>query len=179
MISVLHMRRLISLSHNTLSLLGKSVRVVRDDTDVFVLLVHFCNSKCKGRNAAPMIMSSHLKERAVVDIRATAEAHSDIADDLLAIHRLSGADTVASLHGIGKATVIRVSKTGRFSLSKVVDVTADTKSVEAQTTNFICAAYGKITQSCSSMTECRVKCGTKNREEWCIISKTLLASTNQ
>ena len=41
----------------------------------------------------------------MVDICATAEAHSDIADDLLAIHRLSGADTVASLHGIGKATV--------------------------------------------------------------------------
>ena len=101
-----------------------------------------------------MIMSSPLKERAVVDIRATAEAHSDIADDLLAIHGLSGADTVASLHDIGKATVIKVSKTGRFSLSKVGDVTADMKSVEAQATNFICAAYGKITQSCTSMTEC-------------------------
>ena len=119
----------------SLSLLGKSVRVVCDDTDVFVLLVHFYNSKCKGSNAAPMIMSSPLKERAVVDIRTTAEAHSDIADDLLAIHGLSGADTVASLHGIGKATVIKVTKTGRFSLSEVGDVTADMKSVEAQATN--------------------------------------------
>jgi len=69
-----------------------------------------------------MVMASPLKDRAVVDIRATAEAHSDIADDLLAIHGLSGADTVASLHGIGKATVIRISKTGRFSLCKVGDV---------------------------------------------------------
>ena len=42
----------------SLSLLGKSVRVVCNDTDVFVLLVHFYNSKCKGSNAAPMIMSS-------------------------------------------------------------------------------------------------------------------------
>ena len=41
-----------------------------------------------------MIMPS-LKELAVTDIRATAEAHSDIEDDYLAIHRLSGADTVA------------------------------------------------------------------------------------
>jgi len=53
----------------------------------------------------------------VVDICATAEARSDIAGDLLAIHGLSGADIVASLHGIGKATVIKLSKTGRFSLS--------------------------------------------------------------
>ena len=104
-----------------------------------------------------MIMASPLKDRAVVDIRATAEAHSDIADDLLAIHGLSGADTVASLHGTGKATVIRISKTERFSLSKVGDIKADMKSVEAQATNFICAAYGKITQTCTSMTECRVK----------------------
>ena len=84
-----------------------------------------------------MIMSSPLKERAAVDIRATAEAHNDIADDLPANHGLSGADTVASLHGIGKATVIKVSKTGRFSLSKVGDVTADMKSVSVSYSPFI------------------------------------------
>jgi len=54
-----------------------------------------------------------------IHIRATAKAHSDIADDLLAIHGLSGADTVASLHGIDNATVIRISKTGGFSLQLV------------------------------------------------------------
>ncbi len=139
------------------SLSGKSVRVVCDDTDVFVLLVHFYNSKCKGSNAAPMVMSSPVKERTVVDIRATAEAHSDIADDLLAMHGLSGADTVASLHGIGKTTVAKISKKGGFSLSKVGDVNADMESVESQATKFICAAYGKVAESCTSMTECRVK----------------------
>ena len=74
---------------------------------------------------------------------ATAEAHSDIANDMLAIHGLSGADTVhvATLHGIGKATVIKVSKTGRFSLSKLGVGKADMKSVEARATNFICATY--------------------------------------
>ena len=70
-----------------------------DDTYVFVLLVHYYNSMCKRSNSAPMIMSSPVKERAVIDIRGTVESHSDIADDLLAIHGPSGADTVASLHG--------------------------------------------------------------------------------
>lgn len=139
------------------SLLGKSVRIVCDDTDVFVLLVHYYNSRCKGSNNAPMIMSSPVKERAVVDIRATAEEHSDIADDLLAIHGLSGADTVASLHGIGKATVVRIAKKRGCPLSDIGNVQADMKSVEAQATSFICAAYGKATESCKSMTECRVK----------------------
>ena len=41
----------------------------------------------------------------MIDIRATVESHSDIADDILAIHGLTGADAVASFYGIGKATV--------------------------------------------------------------------------
>ena len=47
------------------SLSGNSVRVVCDDTDVFVLLVHFYNCKCNDSKAAPTIMSSPVKERAV------------------------------------------------------------------------------------------------------------------
>ena len=62
----------------SLSLLGKSVRVVCDDTDVFVLLVHYYNSRCKFGNSAPMIMASPVKERAVIDIRATVESQSDV-----------------------------------------------------------------------------------------------------
>src|SRR6267154_1712264 len=68
--------------------------------------------------AAPMIMSSPVKERAVVDIRATVEAHSGIASDLLAIHGISGADTVATLHGLDKATVIKIANKRAFPLSE-------------------------------------------------------------
>ena len=67
------------------------------------------------------------------------------------------ADTVASLHGVGKATVIKITKKGTFSLSKVGDVKADMKSMQAQATEFICAAYGKVAEPCTSMTEYRVK----------------------
>jgi hypothetical protein len=93
---------------------------VCDDTDVFVLLVHFYNSKCEGTNAAPMIMSSPVKERTVIDIRATAQAHSDIASELLAIHGISGADTVASLYGLGKATILTIAKQQAFHCHKLV-----------------------------------------------------------
>ena len=129
-----------------------------DDTDVFVLLVHYYNSRCTCSNSAPMVMSSSVKERAVIDIRATVESHSDIADALLAIHGLSGADTVASFNGICKATVVKVAKKGCFPLFCICDVHAEIKSVEAQTTEFTCAAYGKVlAESCNSMTEYRVK----------------------
>ena len=93
----------------------------------------------------------------MVDIRATAEAHRDIAADLLAIHGLSGADTIACLHGIGKGTVLKISKKGGVPLFNIGDVAADIKSVEAQATASICAAYGKSTNYCTSMIECKVK----------------------
>ena len=106
------------------SLADKCGCVVCDGIDAVVLLVHFYHIKCRGRNSAPstMSMSSLVKELAVIDIGATATAHSGIADDLLAIHGISGADTVALLHGIGKATVIKIAKKGTFSLPKVGDV---------------------------------------------------------
>ena len=141
----------------SLSLLGKPVHVVCDGTDVFVLLVHYYNSRCKCSNNAPRIMSSPVKERAVIYIRATVESHSDVAGYLLAIHGVSGADAVASLHDIGKATVVKFAKKGCFPLFCIDDVHAEIKSVEAQTTKFMCAAYGKVAESCNSKTERRVK----------------------
>ena len=89
------------------SVLGRSVQVVCDDTDVFILLVHFYHTHGPG---SPMIMSSPVKERAVIDIKQTSEVHKDIAPDLLALHGLSGADTVSSIHGIGKSTVVKIAK---------------------------------------------------------------------
>ena len=47
-----------------------------------------------------MFISSPVKERAVIDIRATADAHRDIEAYLLTIHGLSGAYTITPSHGI-------------------------------------------------------------------------------
>ena len=56
---------------------------------------------------------------AMVDIRATTEAHTDIADVLLSIN---GADTMASLHAKGKATVLKMPRKEGLSLSEIGDV---------------------------------------------------------
>ena len=61
------------------------------------------------------------------------------------------------MHGIGKATVVKVAKKGCFPLFCIGGVHAEIKSVEAQATKFTCTAYGKVAESCNSMTECRVK----------------------
>ena len=65
---------------------------------------------CKEKSNASIVMSSPVQDRAVVDIGATAEIHSDIACDLLAFHGLSGSDTTSLIHGIGKATFLKCRK---------------------------------------------------------------------
>ena len=95
------------------SMNGKRVTVLCENTDVFVLLLHFYH-KCKNNGLSTIIMAPLVKERAVVDIGATAAAHSDIADNILAVHGITGADTVGSLHGIGKVTAINVAKWNLF-----------------------------------------------------------------
>ena len=126
------------------SMNGKRVTVMCEDTDVFVLLLHFYH-KWKNNGLFTIIMAPIVKERAVVDTGATAAAHSDIADDILAVHGITGAVRVASLHGIGKVTAINVFKKGTRSLSYLDDAKASLEKVHEQATNFICNAYGKFT----------------------------------
>ena len=57
-------------------------------------------------------MSLPICKQAVVDIRALAAKHHIIANDRLAIHGISRTDTVASLHGIDKATVLKTIMKG-------------------------------------------------------------------
>ena len=128
-------RRYLSSSHEeavviiaqlavAMSLEDKSVCVVCDDTHVFLLLVHFYNRMCL--NQTPMIMASPVRDRAVTDVPSTSAFHNDIASDLLVIHGLSGADTIAALHGIGEAMALKVARKGQFSLGAIVDIEAST-----------------------------------------------------
>ena len=82
-------------------------------------------------------MSSPKTERLAIDIRATAAKHADVANDLLAIHGLSGADTVASLHGIGKGTALEIAKKGNCPPTSIGDTNAIMDTVLAQATKFI------------------------------------------
>ena len=82
-----------------------------------MLVIHLF-SQCKGSNATPTIRS-FVQYQAIVDIRATTEAQTDIADVLLS---MNGADTVVSLHAKGKATVLKMPRKDGLSLSEIGDV---------------------------------------------------------
>ena len=70
--------------------------VVADDTDVFVLLLHFCHY---GNITPRVMMVSLTQDRVMIDINATAEKHHSIMPNLLACHRLTGCDTATTCYG--------------------------------------------------------------------------------
>ena len=82
-----------------------SIKVVCDDTDVLVLLVHFY---AQEHFTCDLAMSGTSAGRVVIDIKATTAKHRTIVDQLLPAHALSGCDTVSQLYGIGKGTVMKM-----------------------------------------------------------------------
>ena len=71
--------------------------VVADDTDVFVLLLHYHHM---ANLTNVVLMESPIKGRTVVDIGKTVQKHSEIVEGILPAHALSGCDTVASYFGM-------------------------------------------------------------------------------
>ena len=85
-----------------------------------------------------------IHDRAVIDIRATRIEHSVIADDIVAIHAISEANTMSSYLGIGKGKVVY-----GISISSLGIPNSDIL------TTFISTAYGETFSDCKTMTKCR------------------------
>lgn len=116
----------------------KEIKVVADDTDVFVLLSHFYAERQLSCN---LVMVGTSATKSSVDIKATVEMHADIIGDLLPAHALSGCDTVSYLFGIGKTTVIKVLKSKR-TLTKLGVTEELMSNIAYEATKFIAACYG-------------------------------------
>jgi hypothetical protein len=89
------------------------ITVVADDTDVFVLLVHYYH-RVNLKNV--VLMESPIKGRTVIDIGKIVQKHSEIVEGILPVHALSGCDTVASYFGIGKGNCYQNSSIRALAL---------------------------------------------------------------
>ena len=119
---------------------GKNnIHVIVDDTDVFILLLHYYKMK---KLTCDMLMIGTSAGRKCIDIKATVEKHNDIIDNVLAAHVLSGCDTVSTLYGIGKGTVLKVLKSGKHTLNKLGNTEKPFEEVLQQSTSFIASCYG-------------------------------------
>ena len=113
---------------------GKSViRVLSDDTDVFVLLVywvHRAGLQCK--------VQMERWDGTVLDINATCADLGKKCLQLLGVHALSGCDTVSYPYGKGKISTLNILETSQHELGEVEASHTDLMKV-AQT--YFCALY--------------------------------------
>jgi len=80
-------------------------------------------------------------ERTVIDIAEMAKEHSGTVANLLAMHCLSGCDTVAQLFGIGKGAAL-MSLKARHCLNKFGYLHIAVAEVISEATQFVAQCYG-------------------------------------
>jgi hypothetical protein len=115
------------------------ITVISNDTDVFVLLLHYCH---KVGIKHCITMESPIKDRATIDISKTVEKHTDIIGEILPVYALTGCHTVACCYGVGKGTALKVLKAGIHSLALLGQVDVPIESVIHQANAFMSANYG-------------------------------------
>ena len=153
---------------------AECLAVMADDTDVYILLLHYYNRK---ELSIPMFMESPVHGRHTIDIRATAKEHANILPNLLAAHGLSGCDTVAPCYVIGKLKILKTLKQGNHSLSCFGDSNANWPDVVKQATSFMLACYGvpkldSMTQARANLWKTRVGRGSSTMPKLCSLPPT-------
>jgi hypothetical protein len=63
------------------------IKVICDDTDVFILLIHYYYI---NKLACTLLMEGTSSKRTIIDIGATSKKHATIVPQLLAAHSLTG-----------------------------------------------------------------------------------------
>ena len=132
------------------------IRVICDDTDVVVLLMHYYFTE---QLTCQLYMVGTSPSRSTVDIKATVEKHSGLVKNILAAHALSGCDTVASLYGIGKTTVIKTMQSG-YCLEKLGKEDCEMKDIITEATRCIAACYGHGSHDTDNMSALRFRVWT-------------------
>ena len=90
-------------------------------------------------------MSSPKTDRAVIDIKATAEKHLLVTTHILPIHALTGSDVVAATYGIGKKSALNALKNIDTDCLSVIDkLDSDLTEVTQSATAFCVPAMGML-----------------------------------
>ena len=123
---------------------GSLIKVVCDDTDVFVLLANFVE---KHTLESTVLMEETHYDRKIININETITQHRSIIPSLLPMHSLSGCDTVPKHFNIGKTTGIKVLIKSKFSFSFLGKINSRIEDVFTEATEFIGLCYGLPHQS--------------------------------
>ena len=86
------------------------IKVVSDDTDVFVILAHHLHAQTNGmpREVHLLMESCSSRHHTAIDVNEVVKKHLMILPNRLAAHALTGCDSMSSFSGIGKATALKI-----------------------------------------------------------------------
>ena len=115
----------------------KSIFLVRDDIDVFILLVYFYHKL--GLDTKVYIQTTN-DERDVLDIDSSIINCQNIIPSVLSAHAPSGCDTVAPFFGLGKPTIVNKLRSGK-ELKSLGDLEAFTEDILVESALLICICY--------------------------------------
>ena len=121
------------------------IKVNSDDTNVFVLLVHYYTDK---KLTATLIMEPTSQGCLSVNTGSTVAKHRSIAPHLLS----AGCDTVASYFGIGKTKVIKALGAGN-RLSHLGNPMASVEDIPCESAAFVATCYGQKCEVHETMTD--------------------------
>ncbi len=132
--------KLISYMLHAASSGAQTVRILSDDTDVFVLLVYWC---WKGAIVCHVQMEKW--DGSVLEINATVTKHGEKCRGILGMHALSGCDTVSYPTGKGKISALKVlNQTDIAGLDSVLgEENATYSDLMATGTAFFLNLYGQ------------------------------------
>ena len=142
------------------------VRVLSDDTDIFVLLVYWT-----WRYALQDRLAVHVEkwDGVVLEVNATcAHLGSTVCSQLLGAHAITGCETVSYPFGKGKASMLKTLKEGDFpGLFDVLgEEGASQEDLTAVGEQFFVALYGQ--PSGSSMCRPATICTLARRDNVCV-----------
>lgn len=124
---------------------GKAViKVLSEDTDVFVLLCgHFLERKWSSK----IYMDPFSNENKIVSINKSVHSNKKVVPYLIALHALSGCDTVPMLFGIGKAKALKAVE--KVPLQHIGDTNSTIDLVIQEGKRFVTKCYGQVNESSS------------------------------
>ena len=116
----------------------KVVKVISADTDVFALLCsHY---KYNNWSGAEVYLEDFQAEKNIISIKKTVDKHKDIVPSLIALHAISGCDSVPAMFRIGKAKALSVVQ--KFPLKFIGRLDASEDDVIREGKTFVSKAYG-------------------------------------
>ena len=127
------------IPHQVLAVItdGKSsMKVCREDTDVFVLLCHSHHIK---QWKAELFMEGFKKGKNVISIKDSDKKYIDIIPQIMSMHAMTGCNSVPMMYGVGKKKALRIIK--KSPLLHLGDQTADEDDFTNECKNFVTACY--------------------------------------